>query len=88
MPKGLTFEEMYVCYTVTTVHAVATSTSIRLFTDIPLKAAGRHFDLYQIHSSPFHHKGVGKFVIIDEAFTYLAVAENRQFFAIMTSHML
>ena len=41
MLTGLTVEEMYVYYTVAMVHAVATSTSIRLFIDIPLKAADR-----------------------------------------------
>lgn len=35
MLTGLTVEEMYVYYTVAEVHAVATSTSIRLFIDIP-----------------------------------------------------
>jgi len=88
MLTGLTVEEMYVYYTVAMVHAVATSKSIRLFIDIPLKAADRNFELYQVHSLSFFHKGIGKFVIIYEAFTYLAVAENRQFFAMMTSHML
>jgi hypothetical protein len=88
MLTGLTVEEMYVYYTVDTVHGVATSTSIRLFIDIPLKAADRYFELYQVHSLPFFHKGVGKFVIIYEAFTYLAVAVNRQFFSMMTSPML
>ena len=88
MLTGLTVEEMYVYYTVAMVHAVATSTSIRLFIDIPLKAADRYFELYQVHSLPFFHQGVGQFVIIDEAFTYLAVAENRQFFAVMTPYML
>jgi hypothetical protein len=88
MLTGLTVEEMYVYYTVATVHAVATPTSIRLLIDIPLKAADRYFELYQVHSLPFLHKGIGKFVMVDEAFTYLAVAENRQFFAIMTPYML
>jgi len=84
MLTGLTVEEMYVYYTIATVHAVATSKSIRLFVDIPLKAADLYFELYQVHSLPFFHRGIGKFVMIDEAFTYLAVAENRQFFAQIT----
>jgi len=88
MMTGLTVEEMYVYYTVATVHAVATSKSIRLFTDIPLKAADRYFELYQVHSLLFFHKGIGKFVIIDETFTYLVVAESRQLFAVMTPYML
>jgi hypothetical protein len=88
MLTGLTVEEMYVYYTVAEVHAVATSTNIRLFIDIPLKAADRYFELYQVHSLPFFHKGIGRFVMIDEGFTYLAVAENGQFFAILTPHML
>jgi hypothetical protein len=79
---------MYVYYTVAEVHAVATYTSIRLFIDIPLKAVDRYFELYQVHSLPFFHKGIGRFVIIDEAFTYLAVAEDGQFFAMLTPHML
>jgi len=70
MMTGLTVEEMYVYYTVATVHAVATSKSIRLFIDIPLKAANRYFELYQVHSLHFFHKGIGKLVIIDETFTY------------------
>jgi hypothetical protein len=88
MLTGLTTEEMYVYYTVATVHAVATSKSVILFIDIPLKAADRYFELYQVHSLPFFHRGFGKFVMIDEMFTYLAVAETRQFFAVMTPYML
>ena len=88
MLTGLSVEDMYVYYTVATVHAIATSTSIRLFIDIPLKAVDRYFELYQVHSFPFFHTGVGKFIMIDEAFNYLAVAENKQFFAIMPPHML
>jgi hypothetical protein len=88
MLTGLMIEDMYVYYTVATVHAVATSKSIRLFIDIPLKAADRYFELHQVHSLPFFHKGIGKFVMIDEMFTYMAVAESRQFFTVMTPHML
>ena len=88
MLTGLTIEDMYVYYTIATVHAVATSKSIRLFVDIPLKAADRYFELYQVYSLPFFHKGIGKFVMIDEVFTYLAVAESRQFFAILPTYML
>jgi hypothetical protein len=44
-----------VYYTVATVHAVATSKSIRLCVDIPLKDADRYFELYQVHSLPFFH---------------------------------
>jgi hypothetical protein len=88
MLTGLTVEDMYVYYTVATVHAVASSKSIRLFIDIPIKTADRYFELYQIHSLPFFHKGVGKFIMIDEEFTYLAVAESRQFLAIISPYML
>jgi len=87
MLTGLTVEEMYV-YTVAAVHAVATSKGIRLFIDIPLKAVDRYFELYQVHSLPFFHEGIGKFVMVDEPFNYLAVAESRQFFAIITPYML
>ena len=66
MLTGLTVEEMYVYYTISTVHAVATSKSIRLFIDIPLKAVDRYFELYQVHSLPFFHKGINRFVMIDE----------------------
>jgi hypothetical protein len=45
MLTGLTVKEMYVYYTVAEVHAVATSTTNRLFIDIPLKAADRCFEL-------------------------------------------
>ena len=88
MLTGLTVEEMYVYYTVAAVHAVATSTSIRLLIDIPLKAVDRYFELYKVHPLPFFHKGVGKYLMVDEPFTYLAVAENKQFFAILTPYML
>jgi hypothetical protein len=88
MLTGLTVEEMYMYYTIATVHAVATSKSIRLIIDIPLKAADRYFELYQAHSLPFFHKDIGNFVMIDEEFTYLAVAESRQFFALITQYML
>jgi hypothetical protein len=88
MLKGLTVEEMCVYYTAATLHAIATSKSIRLFVDITLKAADRDFELYQVHSLPFFHRGIRKFVLIDEAFSYLAVAESRQFFTLMTPYML
>jgi len=88
MLTGLTVEDMYVYYAISTVHAVATSESIRLFIDIPLKAADRYFELYQVHSLPFFHKEIGKYIMIDEAFTYLAVAESRQFFAVISTHVL
>ncbi len=58
MLTGLTAEDMYVHYTIAAVHAVATSQSLRLFIDIPLKAADRHFELYQVHSLPFFHEGI------------------------------
>jgi hypothetical protein len=45
MLTGLTVEEMYVYYAVANVHATATSRSIRLFIDMPLKAADRYFEL-------------------------------------------
>jgi hypothetical protein len=87
MLTGLTVEEMYVYYTVAVVHAIATSKNIRLLVDIPLKATDRYFELYQVHSLPFFHKGIGRFVMIDEMFAYLAVAENRQFFAIFSPYL-
>jgi len=88
MLTGLTVQEMYVYYTTAMVHTVATSTSIRLFVDIPLKATDRYFELYQVHSLPFFYEKIGRFVTIDEPFVYLAVAETRQFFAILTPYML
>jgi hypothetical protein len=88
MLTRLTTEDMYVYYTIATAHAVATSKSIRLFVDIPLKAADRYFELHQVHFLPFYHKEIGKFVMIVEAFTYLAVAESRQFFALIPTYML
>ena len=77
MLTGLTVHDMYVYYSIAAVHAIATSKNIRLFVDIPLKATDRYFELYQIHSLPFFHKGIGKFVMIDEPF-----------FAVMTPYML
>ena len=88
MLTGLTVQEMYVYYTISAVHAVATSRNIRLFVDIPLKAADRYFELYQVHSLPFFHRGIGRFIMIDEPFTYLAVAESRQYFAVISPYML
>ena len=80
MLTGLAVEDMYVYYIIAILHAVATSKSIRLFIDFPLKAADRYFELYQVHSLPFFHLGVRKYMMIDEPFTYTAVAENRQIF--------
>jgi hypothetical protein len=59
-----------------------------LFIDIPLKAADRYFELYQVHSLPFFHEGLRKYVKIAEEFVYLAVAEDRQFFTTLTKEML
>lgn len=44
MLTGLTVEETYVSHTVATVHAVATAQNIRLFVDVPPKAADRYFE--------------------------------------------
>ena len=74
MLTGLAVEDMYVSYTIAIVHAVATSKSIRLFIDIPLKAAARYFQLYQVHSLPLFHLGINKYTMIDETFIYIAVA--------------
>jgi hypothetical protein len=79
---------MYVYYAVAAVHATATSKSIRLFIEIPLRAADRYFTLYQAHSLPIFHEGIKKFVQIEEPFAYLAVAEDRQFFTILSEDML
>jgi hypothetical protein len=88
MLMGLTVKEMYVYYTVAEVHAVATSKNIRLLIDKPLKATDRYFELYQVHSLPFFHKGIGKFMMIDEMFAYLTVAESRQFFTMFSPYLL
>jgi hypothetical protein len=88
MLTGLTVEDMYMYYAVPSVHVTATSESIILFTDIPLKAADRYFELYQAHSLPFYHKEIRTFIRIAEPFAYLAMAEDRQFFTIMTNEML
>jgi hypothetical protein len=88
MLTGLTVEDMYVYYAVATIHAVATSTSIRLLIDIPLYVTDRYFELYQVHSLPFFHESINKFVMMDKMFTYLAVAESRQFFAFITPYKL
>jgi hypothetical protein len=88
MLTGFSIEDMYVYYAVAAVHATATSKSIRFFIDILLKAADRYFNLYQAHSLPFFHEGIKKFIKIDELFAYLAVAEDRQFFTILTTDML
>jgi hypothetical protein len=87
MLTGLTVQDMYVYYAIAVVHAVATSKSIRLLVDISLKANDRYLELYQVHFQPFFHTGIGKFVMIDEPFTYLAVAESRQFFAMITPYV-
>jgi hypothetical protein len=88
MITGLTVEEMHVYYTIAVVHAVASSRYIRLCVEIPLKAADRYFELYQVHSLLLFHKGIGKYIVVDETFTDLAVAENRQFFTVLTPYVL
>jgi hypothetical protein len=88
MLTGLTVEDMYVYYNIAMVHAVPTFTSIRLFVEITFKAADRYFELYQVYSLPFFYERIGKFVMIDEEFTYLAVAASRQFFASIPTHIL
>jgi hypothetical protein len=77
-----------VYYTVATVRIVASSKSISLFIDIQLKAADPYFERYQVRSLLFLHKGIGKFIMIDEAFTYLVVAECRQFLVLITPYVL
>jgi hypothetical protein len=87
MLTGLSVQDMYVYYTIAVVHAAVTSKSIRLFIEIPLKASDRYFELCQVHSLPFFFFFIGKFMI-DKPFTYLAVAESKQFFTIITPYML
>jgi hypothetical protein len=41
-----------------------------------------------VHSLPFFKQDIGKFVMIDDAFAYMAVAESRQFFALMTPYVI
>jgi hypothetical protein len=41
-----------------------------------------------VHSLPFFHEGINKFILIDEPFSYFAIAEDRQFFTTLTPHML
>jgi hypothetical protein len=55
---GFSIEDMYIYYAVAAVHATATSKSIRLSIEIPLRAADRYFTLYQAHSLPFFHEGL------------------------------
>jgi hypothetical protein len=62
MLTGLSIEDMYVYYAVAAVHATDTFKSIRLFIEIPLRAADRYFTLHQAHSLPFFHEGIKKFV--------------------------
>jgi hypothetical protein len=88
MLTGMTIEDMYIYYTIATVHAVATSKSLRLFVEIPLKAADRYFELFQVHSLPFFHVGISRYVMVDEPFSYIADSGNRQFFAVITPHQL
>jgi hypothetical protein len=85
MLTELSIDEMYIYYAVATVHANANPKSIQHFIDIPLRAADRSFTLYQTHSIPFFHKGIKKFMKI---FVYLAVAEDRKFFTILTTEIL
>jgi hypothetical protein len=58
MLTGLSADEMYIYYAVATVHAIATTKSIPLCIDIPLRAAGRTLTLYQTHSLPFSTRGL------------------------------
>ena len=58
MLTGSTVEEMYVYYTVAAVHAVATSTSIRLLIDIPLKAVDRYLNYTKCTHCPFSIRGL------------------------------
>jgi hypothetical protein len=87
MLTGLAVEEMCVCHVVGSVHATATSRSILLFTEIPLKAADRYFELYQAHPLRFFHPGLRKFIKVDEQSIYLAVAEDGQFFTTLTKEI-
>jgi hypothetical protein len=77
MLTGLSVVEMHIYYAVASVHDTATSRSIRLFINTPLKAADRYFELYQAHPLLFFHPELGKFIEVDEQFTYLALAEDR-----------
>jgi len=71
------------------MHAVATSTEISLCIEILLKVVNLYFELHYVYFLHFSHKGIGKLVMMDEKiFMYLALAETRQFFAIITLYMI
>jgi hypothetical protein len=84
MLTGLTVEEMYVYYAVANVHATATSRSIPLLIGIPLKAADRYFQLYQVHSLTLFTKGLRDLLRLTNR---LPVAEDRQFCIILSAGM-
>ena len=88
MITGTTVEEMYVYYAVAAVQAVATTRSIRLFIEIPLKTVDKLFELYQVHPLPFFHVGINKCMMIDESVSHIIVSENRQFFTVVEPQVL
>jgi hypothetical protein len=55
-----------------------------MYTDTALKAA----DFYPAHSFPFFLKGINKFIMSNEIFPCLAVAEKRQLFTILAPRRL
>jgi hypothetical protein len=88
MLTGLTAEGTHLYYTTAIAHAVATCKSIRSVVNIPLTAANRYFELYQVQSLRFFHEGINRFARVDKIFSHIAVAENRQFLAMMKPYML
>jgi hypothetical protein len=44
-------------------------------------------NLYQVYSLPLFHRVINKSVMTEEAFSYLAVAEGRQLFTLMTHYL-
>lgn len=90
LPRDITLltlphiDVIHVYYELAKVHAVAMTNGIRVFIEIPLRSSDRNFQLYQIRSFPYYHEQLGQFVTIQTYYDYIAISEDKQFYALLT----
>jgi hypothetical protein len=82
---GFTTANMYVCYDVTNVQAYASTTTILLVVLLPLRAADRVMTLFRSVPLPAYSDVLGRHIQIEPEAPYLAVAENGQYYSLLTT---
>lgn len=75
---NLKLDQMYIYYSVATVHAASIGNKIRLFVNIPIKATNRYFNLYQTKPLPTFINNQSAAMMIKSDYPYFAISDDRQ----------